>query len=87
MTGATGPKISSVKAGIERVTPPSTVGWKNGSSCLPPVTSSAPCDTLSSTIRSTRSTCFWLMIGPSATSSVAGLPTGRCEARSASALT
>ena len=51
MTGATGPKISSVNAGIEVVTSASTVGWKNGPSCVPPVTTRAPCDTLSSTIR------------------------------------
>ena len=51
----------------------------------PPTTTVAPAATVSSTIRCTRSICFSLIIGPSATSPAAGLPTGRRAARSVSA--
>jgi hypothetical protein len=64
---ATGPKISSLKAGMSAVTSASTVGRRNNPSAVPPVTMRAPASTLRSTMSVMWSNCDWLMIGPRST--------------------
>ncbi|MNJ63571.1 hypothetical protein D3C77_594840 [compost metagenome] len=79
-TTATGPKISSLKAGLSRFTPLSTVAWKNRPSADPPVSKVAPAARAASTMRSALSRWAVLISGPRWTWAVLGSPTVKLRA-------
>jgi hypothetical protein len=75
----TGPKTSSRQTFISGVTCESSVGWKNGPSPVPPVSTSAPWETASSTHPRIRSTSVRWITGPTSTVGSIGSPTLSCS--------